>query len=65
MSSTKGCGRTAPHTHFYRLIEGVLAPVGVGEPTNVEGPLLYNEYIVYDTRQIRMKYLLKVRFDFN
>lgn len=26
--------------------------------------LNYNEFIVYDTRQIKMRYLAKIRFDF-
>ena len=26
--------------------------------------LNYNEFIVYDTRQIKMKFLAKIRFDF-
>lgn len=36
---------------------GTLAPSGVGDTE-----LLYHEYIVYDISQIRMKYLVKVKF---
>jgi len=33
--------------------------------TNSKGYTLnYNEYIVYNTNQVRMRYLLRVRFDF-
>jgi poly [ADP-ribose] polymerase len=38
-------------------------PMGKGKPTGVaRSALLYNEYVVYDTRQIRQKYVLKVQF---
>ena len=29
---------------------------------NIESELVYNEYIVYDVAQIRIKYIIKVRF---
>jgi len=29
-----------------------------------ETDLMYNEYIVYDTSQIRMRYLMKLKFNF-
>nr|KAG5690983.1 hypothetical protein BaRGS_007330 [Batillaria attramentaria] len=48
--------------------DGVVVPVGKGKDTGVKNPkgytLNYNEFIVYDTRQIRMRYLLKVQFNF-
>jgi poly [ADP-ribose] polymerase len=38
-------------------------PMGKGKPTGVaRSALLYNEYVVYDTRQIKQKYVLKVQF---
>mmetsp|Transcript_4651 Transcript_4651/g.14031 ORF Transcript_4651/g.14031 Transcript_4651/m.14031 type:complete len:538 (+) Transcript_4651:28-1641(+) len=38
-------------------------PMGRGAPTGVKrSALLYNEYVVYDTRQIKQKYVLKVHF---
>ena len=44
-------------------------PMGPGEQTDVLNPkgytLNYNEYIVYDTHQVRMRYLIKVKFAFN
>ena len=63
--STKGCGRTAPPVNSYIDHQGAKVPIGKGETdTNPNCSLLYNEYIVYDTKQIQMKYLFKVRFDF-
>jgi len=48
--------------------DGVLVPWGKPTDTGVKNPkgytLNYNEYIVYDTKQIKMKYLLKVKFNF-
>jgi poly [ADP-ribose] polymerase len=63
--STKGCGRTAPPVSSYIDHLDMKVPIGKGETdTNLNGSLLYNEYIVYDTKQIQMKYLFKVRFDY-
>jgi len=42
--------------------------MGPGEPVtgnNVKNySLNYNEYIVYDTKQVRMRYLIKLKFLF-
>lgn len=48
--------------------DGVIVPMGPIESTNVVNPkgytLNYNEYIVYDSKQVRMRYLLKLKFLF-
>ena len=48
--------------------EGMMVPLGKLTRTGVKNPtgytLNYNEFIVYDTRQIRMKYLVQVAFNF-
>ena len=62
--STKGCGRNAPPESTYVDLDGCKVPLGEGKPTNSSGSLLYNEYIVYDVAQIKMKYLFKMRFDY-
>ncbi len=63
--STKGVGRTHPDpTGTLALPDGVKIPMGKGVDSNVAGgSLLYNEFIVYNTSQVRMRYLLKVKFD--
>ncbi|CAF0920722.1 unnamed protein product [Brachionus calyciflorus] len=65
--STKGCGRTAPspeQSHF--TPDGVEIPMGNGVDSGVKNSsLLYNEYIVYDVNQIKMKYLLRTKFEYN
>jgi len=65
--STKGCGRTEPSPNEKHVTnDGVEIPYGSGVDSGVKGTsLLYNEYIVYDTAQINMKYLLRVHFDYN
>lgn len=35
-----------------------------GDLGEMQASLLYNEYIVYNTSQIRMRYVLKVHFDY-
>jgi len=63
--STKGCGRTAPKEGDSKKIGDIKVPCGKGVPTNIpQGSLLYNEFIVYDIAQIRVKYLLKVKFNY-
>lgn len=62
--STKGCGRNAPLESSYIDLEGMKVPIGEGQSIPINGSLLYNEYIVYDTRQIRMKFLFMIRFDY-
>jgi poly [ADP-ribose] polymerase len=48
--------------------DGVIVPMGPAESTNVVNPkgytLNYNEYIVYDTKQVRMRYVIKLKFLF-
>ncbi|MGH0146969.1 UNVERIFIED_CONTAM: hypothetical protein FKN15_009380 [Acipenser sinensis] len=48
--------------------DGASVPMGPVCSTGVNNPegytLLYNEYIVYNPAQVRMKYLLKVQFNF-
>lgn len=64
--STKGCGRTAPKESNYQNLDGVTVPMGPGENIDIEGgsSLLYNEYIVYKIEQIRIRYLLRVKFNY-
>ena len=38
-------------------------PTGVEDCEN-RGALLYNEYIVYNVAQIRVKYLLQMKFNY-
>jgi len=62
--STKGCGKTFPNpeeSHIYS--DGVEIPFGkpITNP-KLKSSLLYNEYIVYDTAQVNLKYLFKLNF---
>ncbi|KAH0626286.1 hypothetical protein JD844_001196 [Phrynosoma platyrhinos] len=66
--STKGLGKLAPSLDNSATLYGAVVPLGPPIETGVLNPhgytLNYNEFIVYDPRQVRMKYLLKVRFNF-
>ncbi|XP_044025621.1 poly [ADP-ribose] polymerase 1 isoform X1 [Siniperca chuatsi] len=63
--SVKGLGRTAPDPSAATTLDGVQVPLGKGTHTNIDDTsLLYNEYIVYDVAQINMKYLLKIKFNY-
>ena len=48
--------------------DGTVVPIGKPQNTGVSNPagytLNYNEFVVYDSRQIKMRYALQVRFDF-
>uniref|UniRef100_A0A8C4HKC4 Poly [ADP-ribose] polymerase n=1 Tax=Dicentrarchus labrax TaxID=13489 RepID=A0A8C4HKC4_DICLA len=63
--SVKGLGRTAPDPSASVTLDGVQVPLGKGAHTNIDDTsLLYNEYIVYDVAQVNMKYLLKIKFNY-
>jgi len=71
--STKGCGKTIPDpSEQIYMEEGKLAvPIGKGinggnlYPKLKNSQLLYNEFIVYDIAQIKIKYLLKLKFHYH
>lgn len=66
--STMGMGRTGPDPKNSVTLDGVTVPMGPGVKTSVASTsgysLLYNEFIVYDPAQIRMRYLLKIQFNY-
>lgn len=63
--SVKGVGRTAPDPSATVTLDGVQVPLGKGCNTNIDDTsLLYNEYIVYDVAQVNLKYLLKIKFNY-
>ncbi|PON62587.1 Poly [ADP-ribose] polymerase [Parasponia andersonii] len=62
--STKGLGKKVPQrSEYVKWRDDVVVPCGKPVPSNVKASeLMYNEYIVYNTAQVKMQYLLKVRF---
>ena len=63
--SVKGCGRVASkEENFEKLEDGTVVPLGPANnvDTNKTSSLNYNEYIVYDTKQIRLRYIAKIKF---
>ncbi|KAJ8557738.1 hypothetical protein K7X08_004504 [Anisodus acutangulus] len=64
--STKGVGATAPDFEkAQKLEDGVIVPLGNSkEQPKYKGSLLYNEYIVYNVEQIRMRYVIQVEFNY-
>ncbi|KAJ4963907.1 hypothetical protein NE237_023846 [Protea cynaroides] len=64
--STKGVGSTAPDSSkFQKLKDGVIVPLGMPkEQPGPKGNLLYNEYIVYNVEQIKMRYIIQVNFNY-
>ncbi|KAL0712179.1 hypothetical protein Bca4012_019157 [Brassica carinata] len=64
--STKGVGRTAPNPSESKTLEdGVVVPLGKPvDHSSSKGSLLYNEYIVYNTEQINMRYVIQVKFNY-
>ena len=51
-----------------KLSDGTIVPMGPGVDTKVKNPqgytLNYNEFIVYDLAQIKMRYMAKIKFNF-
>uniref|UniRef100_A0A674IU33 Poly [ADP-ribose] polymerase n=1 Tax=Terrapene triunguis TaxID=2587831 RepID=A0A674IU33_9SAUR len=66
--STKGLGKLAPAPTNSIMLDGAAVPLGPPMETDVTNPhgytLNYNEFVVYDPGQVRMRYLLQVRFSF-
>ncbi|XP_006835618.1 PREDICTED: poly [ADP-ribose] polymerase 2 [Chrysochloris asiatica] len=66
--STKGLGKMAPSPSCFITLNGSTVPLGPADDTGVLNPegytLNYNEFIVYNPNQVRMRYLLKVQFNF-
>ncbi|EPS63698.1 hypothetical protein M569_11084 [Genlisea aurea] len=62
--STKGLGKNVPlESEFMQWRDGVVVPCGKAVTSGVKSSeLMYNEYIVYDSAQVKMQFLLKVRF---
>ncbi|TYI55471.1 hypothetical protein E1A91_D11G144400v1 [Gossypium mustelinum] len=62
--STKGLGKKVPKkSDFVKWKDDIIVPCGKPVPSSVkESELMYNEYIVYNTSQVKMQFLLKVRF---
>ena len=67
--SVGGMGSIGPDPSMAKTLPcGTVVPLGKPVNTKVKNPtgytLNYNEYIVYNTQQIKMKYLLQVKFNF-
>lgn len=63
--STKGVGRIAPQPENFVDLDGAIVPMGPGVQTNLPGcSLMYNEFIVYKVEQIKIRYLLRVKFNY-
>lgn len=64
--STMGCGQTHPDPQdVYKTEDGVEVPYGKGVPAKIKNSaLLYNEYIVYDVAQVKVRYLIKMNFKY-
>ncbi|KAJ0053580.1 hypothetical protein Pint_01762 [Pistacia integerrima] len=62
--STKGLGKKVPQeSEYVKWRDDVTVPCGKPVPSRVKASeLMYNEYIVYNTAQVKMQFLLKVRF---
>lgn len=66
MHSCKGIGKTEPDPkQTIKTDDGVEIPLGEGiTDIDTDSTLLYNEYIVYDTAQVKFQYLFKMKFNY-
>lgn len=63
--STHGVGRmAAPEDEHSVTADGVVVPTGELEPSDGSGSLLYNEFIVYRSEQVRLRYAVTLDFVF-
>lgn len=69
--STKGVGRSEPDKSQWKTLDdGCIIPCGkiknTVKPSEASSyALLYNEYIVYNVDQIKLRYIVKVEFDYD
>ncbi|KAF9110161.1 Poly [ADP-ribose] polymerase 2 [Mortierella sp. AM989] len=64
--STKGCGRSYPNPKEDVIVDDKMV-VQAGKlmtKDNINFGLMYNEFIVYNTSQIKMRYLIRMKFDY-
>ncbi|CAI4225979.1 unnamed protein product [Auanema sp. JU1783] len=64
--STLGEGSTIPNAaQHVTMDDGLVVPCGKPVKREEDGKfsLLYNEYVVYDTKQVKIKYAVEVEFD--
>lgn len=59
--SVKGLGKLVPEPIDYTIIDGVKIPNGKMVQKTINTSLRYNEYIVYDVKQLLIKYLVVVK----
>lgn len=66
-NSVKGIGRVSGNAdNCVKMSDGTIIPMGPGsKQDDFKGTLMYNEYIVYNTEQIRLRYLAKIQFKFD
>lgn len=67
-ASTKGVGRMAPKEEtFERTGDGVVVPIGqIAPQNNLHGAgVMFNEFIVYQTEQVKLRYLITTDFDYS
>ncbi|KAL3660772.1 hypothetical protein V7S43_014175 [Phytophthora oleae] len=61
--STHGVGRMAAAEEDHETMEdGVVVPIGEFMPSDGNGSLLYNEFIVYRQEQVKLRYLVNLDF---
>ncbi|CAH8289829.1 unnamed protein product, partial [Heterobilharzia americana] len=68
-NSVKGVGKMRTSSETWKTLDdGVVVPCGklieASESEVNKCVLQFNEYIVYDVNQIRLRYLVKVKFNF-
>lgn len=63
--SVKGVGNSHPNpAETLILSDGVKVPLGKLKKNKTKSSLLYNEYIVYNEDQIKLRYLVNVKFNY-
>ncbi|PIA61335.1 hypothetical protein AQUCO_00300704v1 [Aquilegia coerulea] len=63
--SIKGIGSRVPDSSEFKVLEdGVIVPLGKPKMQPQQGSFLFNEYVVYNVDQIRMRYVIHVNFNF-
>lgn len=63
--SVWGCGKSTPDPKEFKTTKsGITIPCGHMISSGINGSLLYDEHMVYNEEQVKISYLIKIRFNY-
>lgn len=63
MNSVLGCGLNVPDESGTKVLNNIKIPLGPPVKSDIKSFFGFNQYIVYDTSRIKIRYLVKIKFN--